>query len=134
MLQSEKKHTYTCPKTITLHIWGFLSTKYFNWQKEEGRVSFNICPRIQKFHRERRLQKPLRNRLHRNHLSSSQYSVLSLSFDLKSMHCSFKELSWGLSWGIWNFGDGWAWCLLLSFIKITGKYNVYDVTIKQVKF
>lgn len=43
---------------------------------------------------------------HCHQVSSSQYSALSLRFNLKCMYISSVILSWGLSWGIGNFGNG----------------------------
>lgn len=39
----------------------------------------------------------------RHQLSSVQYSAPSLSYDLKFMHFSARDLSWEPSWGIYKF-------------------------------
>lgn len=46
------------------------------------------------------------SRPRRHQVSSSEFSVSSLSFDLKYVYMFFENLSWGLSWGIGKFGDG----------------------------
>lgn len=45
----------------------------------------------------------------RHQVSSSHYLALTLSFDFKCMYNFFENLSWGVSRGIRNFGDGGAW-------------------------
>ena len=62
-------------------------------------------------------------------LSSSQYSASSMNINLKFMHFSIKDLSWGLSWVIWKFW--WRWgpinnkilIYTTSFLLLT----VYDI-------